>query len=371
MKKQCILGALLIFAIFVSLGCVEEKEEPKTTEPPTTTEAPKTTTPSTTTAPPTTTPVPTTAAPTTLPPLIPPSKPSSGKGNIIGKVYWNDNPVKGAEVKVCEKFSTFGGCSGKEYDAKTDDEGVFFINNVDPGEYVVLAKYPGEELWTYRTKGFGAAKDEIVTGETCYVYKLDTIRSNLILKSPKNNANIETSTPTLEWQSYKEAEYYEVTLMYRLLSTTLTLGSDRETYVPNFDTGEKLPAPLQPGEYTWWVEAYNKNGTKLTQCRDHYYFVVAGQPPIVKIISPKGDVKVSFPLTLKWEEWPEASYYKLYVARSTPSYEAIVNYVKVFETSYEIDELEKGRYCWKIDVYDINNKKIATSGIDLFYFVVE
>jgi len=97
MKKQCILGALLIFAIFVSLGCVEEKEEPKTTEPPTSTEAP------TTTAPPTTTPV-----PTTLPPLTPPSTPSSGKGNIIGKVYWNDNPVNGAEVKVCEKFSTFG-----------------------------------------------------------------------------------------------------------------------------------------------------------------------------------------------------------------------------------------------------------------------
>jgi len=365
MKKQCILGALLIFAIFISLGCVEEKEESKTIEPPTTTEVPKTTTP------PTTTPAPTTAAPTTLPPLIPPSNPSSGKGNIIGKVYWNDNPLKGAEVKVCEKFSTFGGCSGKEYDTKTDDEGVFFINNVNPGEYVVLAKYPGEELWTYRTEGFSAAKDEIIAGETCYVYKLDTIRSDLILKSPKNNANVEISTPILEWQPYGGAEYYEVTLMYTTLSESLLLGGERQTYTSSFDTGEKLPNPLQPGEYTWWVEAYNKNGTKLTQCRDHYYFVVAGEPPIVKIISPKGDVKVSFPLTLKWEEWPEASYYKLYVARSTPSYEAIVNYVKVFETSYLIEDLEKGRYCWKIDVYDINNKKIATSGTDLFYFVVE
>jgi hypothetical protein len=368
MKNHCVFGALLIVIMFCSLGCVEEKEDITTTEPSATTKAPETTK----SAPilPPTTPAPTTAAPTTLPPLVPPSTPSRGKGNIIGKVYWNDTPVIGAEVKLCERFSTFGRCSGREYSTKTDAEGTFFINNVDPGEYVVLTRSPGEELWTYRMEGLGALKDTIVAGETRSIRRLDTIRSNLIILAPEENAIVE-ETPVLAWQPYEEAAYYELHLTYNTLDEYLLTKKDCKRVGSTFDTGESLSDPLRPGEYTWWLEAYNKNGTKIVRCSDYCHFTVAGIPPIIEIISPKDDETVTFPLTLRWEEWPEASYYKVYVARSTPSYEAILNYIKVDEITYVIEELEEGRYCWRVDVYDIDDTKIATSGTDLFYFIVE
>src|SRR5215510_12496372 len=38
-------------------------------------------------------------------------KPAPGKGNVQGKVFYNEKPVAAVEVKLCEKFNQyFGGC---------------------------------------------------------------------------------------------------------------------------------------------------------------------------------------------------------------------------------------------------------------------
>src|SRR6185295_15425886 len=40
-------------------------------------------------------------------------KPEAGKGNVQGKVFYNEQPVEGTEVKLCEEFNQyFGGCKG-------------------------------------------------------------------------------------------------------------------------------------------------------------------------------------------------------------------------------------------------------------------
>lgn len=105
-----------------------------------------------------------------------------------------------------------------------------------------------------------------------------------------------------------------------------------------------LPKPLQPGKYVWGVEAYNPHHTQIAESRHHYHFVVIGQPPLFKLLSPANwEVVRTMPLTLGWDAWPGTTYYKVYLVQDKPKRETILSFVKTWENSHTIT-LEPGEY---------------------------
>src|SRR6185369_14183442 len=63
-------------------------------------------------------------------------KPEPGKGNVQGRVLYNEKPAANIEVKLCEKFNQFfGGCGGQTFITQTDQNGEYLIKNVTPRVY--------------------------------------------------------------------------------------------------------------------------------------------------------------------------------------------------------------------------------------------
>jgi len=364
MKERTIAGLialLTIVAVVMFVGCVE-KDTPAPTPTPATT--PIYTPEYTVTPSPTATLTPAGPTPTPFP------APAAGTGNVAGKVIWNDQPVPDAEVKLCAEVKILAGCEGFEMSGTTDQEGRYFFANVPPGEYVFLARIPGEETWTYRAKFMTPIKETVKEGETLTVKELSTIKSNLKLSYPMDKADIETTTPILEWDAYPEAAYYEVAFQYETLGVVLLSGDQRRTEEPKFDVSTTLPTPLQPGKYVWWVKAYNAHHSQIAESRNHYHFVVIGQPPLFKLLSPAdGEVVRTVPLTLGWDAWLGTAYYKVYLVQDKPKRETILSFVKTWENSYTTT-LEPGEYHWGISAYDANDETIG-KGEGLSRFTVE
>ena len=65
-------------------------------------------------------------------------KPEAGKANVQGVALFNEKPAADVEVKLCEKFNSFSGCSGQQYKTKTDENGEYLIKGVEPKEYDAL-----------------------------------------------------------------------------------------------------------------------------------------------------------------------------------------------------------------------------------------
>jgi hypothetical protein len=85
-------------------------------------------------------------------------QPAAGRGALSGRVIWNDEPVVGADVRICTDVSTFSGCEGETFDTTTGDDGSYLFTDVTPGEYTILVKEagaattcsPGPSAWTAR-----------------------------------------------------------------------------------------------------------------------------------------------------------------------------------------------------------------------------
>ena len=52
-------------------------------------------------------------------------KPEAGKASVQGKALFNEKPAADVEVKLCETFNQFSGCSGQQYKTKTDANGEY------------------------------------------------------------------------------------------------------------------------------------------------------------------------------------------------------------------------------------------------------
>src|SRR3954452_18592445 len=82
-------------------------------------------------------------------------RPAAGKGNVQGKVFFNEKPVEGVEVKLAEKFSRFlGSTSGATFTTKTDPQGEYLIKNVPPGVYEgLLVRVFQSNSYVFATSG--------------------------------------------------------------------------------------------------------------------------------------------------------------------------------------------------------------------------
>lgn len=202
------------------------------------------------------------------------AKPDAGKANVQGKVMFNEKPVEGIEVKLCEKFSTFSGCGGETFTSKTDKDGEYLIANVKPNEYQgLIVKVFDTKMYVFASNRFGitASKYKIETDQTFFAPDTNLYKSDLKATSPKEKAKVDAKAFEITWEAYEGAAYYKLG-MY---------SSDPKTTSPYVNekvegTSFKGEKPLTNGEYRLKIDAFNANDVKLSELPEDVKFTITG-----------------------------------------------------------------------------------------------
>jgi hypothetical protein len=200
-------------------------------------------------------------------------KPAPGTGNVQGKVVFDERPAVGVTVTLCEDFDQYlNGCSGQQYKAQTDSDGVFVVTDVPPKTYAALTvavfdtnnyEYAQSDILTPQT--YKVTAGQTLFADTTYLYK-----SDLQLVNPMAGARVSGTALTLQWQAYPDAAYYLVSIDSS--GTQPDPLSDQRVS----STSYALTSPLPAGTYTWTVEAYTTKDHELAQSPDGVNFSVGG-----------------------------------------------------------------------------------------------
>ena len=294
-------------------------------------------------------------------------QPQAGTGSIAGRLLWNGNPVSGTEVKLCEEMGMFTGCEGQQFTAVTDANGIYLLANIPPGEFALVFHAIDRDAWMYVTssvikaKKFTVEADKTVVLEDQHLYKYD-----LKQLSPADKAQISEAQPTLKWEAYPGAAYYEVYLAPEgALATVLR--------VKHYEQTEIAPeAPLLACEYVWQIEAYNSQGVLIAKYDGYSRFTVTSQPIscYITVTAPADKSQVSSSgIKLTWEAHPLAAYYKLVVWKGDVGGEAVVDYARIDgATSYTFDQtLAADEYIWSVNAYNVSDDMVAGSALYHFY----
>lgn len=205
-------------------------------------------------------------------------KPAAGKGNVQGKVFYNQQPAKDVEVKLCEKFSQYiGGCSGETFTTKTDDNGEYLIKDVPPRVYEGLTVQVFDTpYYVFATSGIvQTAKYNIEADKTFFAPDTNLFKQDLKLLSPKAGSKTGPNSIEVKWASYPDAAYYK----FSINADSSTSAKTDYDYISKRVDGLSfvLDKPLSPGTYNVRVEAYNNNDMKLSQSSDDIMFTVTGE----------------------------------------------------------------------------------------------
>ncbi len=201
-------------------------------------------------------------------------KPADGKGNVQGKVLYNEQPVEGIEVRICENFSTIMGikCDGKSKTTKTDKDGIFVLADLEPKVYGGLtAKVFKSNYYVYPQEGIMTAQKFTVEAEkTIYARDINLFKDDVKITSPKSGAKVAAQGLELKWDAYPDAAYYKITLFPDAggLPPINAERVDDPTYA--------VTEPLTNGKYRMRVESYNANNKKLAATSDDIKFTVTG-----------------------------------------------------------------------------------------------
>lgn len=93
----------------------------------------------------------------------------------------------------------------------------------------------------------------------------------------------------------------------------------------------------------------------------------------LKVSNPKAGAKVSTKsLELKWEEYPDAAYYKFSIYADEASVTSPYIGERVDGTSFTLDKpLEKGVYRWQVTAYNDKDKKLSESSRDIKFTITD
>jgi hypothetical protein len=204
-------------------------------------------------------------------------KPEAGKGNVQGKVFYNQQPAAGVEVKLCETFNQyFGGCGGETFTARTDDAGEYLIKNVPPRVYEgLIVKVFDTNYFVFATSGIvQTAKYRIEEGQTFFAPDTNLFKQDLKLVSPKAGSKIAPENIEVKWDAYPDAAYYK----FSIFADSASGATTQYDYINKRVDGLSyvLDKPLSPGSYTCKAEAYNGNDIKLAQSSGDIKFTVTG-----------------------------------------------------------------------------------------------
>lgn len=202
------------------------------------------------------------------------AKPAAGKGNVQGKVLYNDQPVEGIEVKICEEFNTFMGvkCEGKTSQTKTDKDGVYVLADLEPKTYGGLtAKVFKSDYFVYPQEGIMTPqKFAVVADKTIFARDINLFKDDIKITNPKAGSKVDAKNIELKWDAYPDAAYYKINLYTE--GGGLPPLSDERVDDPNYTVTENIAN----GKYTFKVVAYNAHDHKLAESSDDIKFTVTG-----------------------------------------------------------------------------------------------
>jgi hypothetical protein len=201
-------------------------------------------------------------------------KPEPGTGNVQGKVLYNSKPAENIEVKLCEKFNRFfGGCSGKTFTAKTDQDGEYVITKVEPMEYeALMARVFDTDSFIFATSGIAglsAKKYDVTADKTLFAPTTNLYKGDLKLVNPKAGAKVSADGLELKWEAYDDAAYYKFSIFPEEASVTSPYINERVD-----GTSFAIDKPLTKGTYRWQVEAYNSSDKKLSESSNDIKFTI-------------------------------------------------------------------------------------------------
>lgn len=202
------------------------------------------------------------------------TKPAAGKGNVQGKVLFNEQPVEGIEVKICETFSAIIGirCTGKTLTTKTGSDGVFVLANLEPMTYGGLtAKVFKSNYYIYPQEGImSPQKFTVEADKTTFTPDINLFKDDVKITNPKSGAKADAKSLELKWDTYPDAAYYKVSLFPDAGGTPPVSGERVED--PTYAVTEELIN----GKYRMKVEAFNSNDRKLAESSADIKFTVTG-----------------------------------------------------------------------------------------------
>lgn len=203
------------------------------------------------------------------------TKPAAGKGNVQGKVLYNDKPADGIEVTLCEKFSTVMGiqCTGKTFKTKTESDGTFVVANADPKMYEgLMAKVYNTNLYIYPREGvMTAQKFTIESDKTIFARDINLFKGDLKVTAPKAGSKVDANGMTVTWNAYPDADYYKVSVFPEAGSGGVSVLDEKVE-----DTTYTLDKALSNGKYYTKVQAFNANDRKLAESSADGKFTVTG-----------------------------------------------------------------------------------------------
>jgi len=204
-------------------------------------------------------------------------RPAAGKGNVQGRVLFNEKPAAGIEVKLCETFNRFlGGGGGETFKTKTDKDGQYLLKNVTPRVYEgLLVKVFDSNYYMFATSGIvQTAKYRIEPGKTYFAPDTNLFKGDLKVLNPKAGSKVGAAGLEVKWKPYPDAAYYK----FSLNADTSTGAATNYDYINKRVDGVSyaLDTPLAPGAYRCSITAYNDNDVKLAESPSDLEFRVTG-----------------------------------------------------------------------------------------------
>ena len=285
---------------------------------------------------------------------VPP--PAAGKSNAVGLVLWNGHPVVGADVRLCEDMGIISGCEGQQASTFTDDQGYYLFQDVEPGEYAVVVHAVDTDRWLYISSALslGARKATFATDQTLNLGVQQIYKFDLQQTSPSEDERVSQAMPSMKWDPYPEAAYYEIYVSPQS-------GDSISQQVQG--TEYSFTNPALNCEYTWQVEAYNSDQVEIAEHDGYSHFQVVNQPAscLIDLIGPQDGASLgASAIEFSWQAHPMAGHYLLYVSDS--DYNNLVDGVQVNGTSYTLtQDLPSADYRWYVAVYDTAGNWIASS----------
>jgi hypothetical protein len=283
--------------------------------------------------------------------------PAAGTGGVYGRLLWNGAPVQGVEIKLCDEIKFFGGCEGAEFPTTTDANGVYAILDVPPGTYGLTFKALDADTWYFVTSGILNAKDfQINAGDMVNMGDHLTVRVDVVILSPQEDERLEIARPTLSWQPYPEAAYYELTfhsdragsMIHRKQMTETTFVMDRD---------------LQSCDYSFSIEVYNVSEEIIAEYDGWRRFSVRGMPTscVMHALTPAdGASAPANGIILTWEPHALAANYKIHMYNADDSSFKVLDFVTTSETSYAVTQtVPPGTYTWVVYAYDAYDESLG------------
>jgi hypothetical protein len=265
-------------------------------------------------------------------------------------LLWNNNPVPDLEIQACPDANYKNECEQPVFSATSDSGGAFIIADIPAGEYEVVVHAINQEKWldvSDLTEDYSTM--EIAADQCISTDNVNLIKYDLFQKSPANNAKLNEARPTLTWDAYPDAAYYE--LYWGAEEGRAIYGHER------VDTNQITPqADIPTCRYSWKVTAFNSQSVAISETEEFFNFYVLNQPLscyVVNNVPPSNSTISGKNLVLSWDAHPLADHYQISMVMSSPSYKKIIDYVEVTEPRYALEvTLEPGDYYWNVYAID-------------------